>query len=62
MSDEACTTCGREPAPGNVVRLVGRDGLGNIAKLCSKCWCDQNAPKQPAEIQLPLNKKRTKKK
>lgn len=61
MSDDACTTCGAEPGPGSVTRMVGRDGLGNITKLCAKCWVDQNAPKQPVENQLPLNKKRTKK-
>jgi len=79
VSDDACTTCGREPGEqlppsetpaalrfdGGVVyssriRIVGRNGHGDITRLCTRCYCDQNPPKQPVENQLPLNKKRTK--
>lgn len=51
MANE-CSNCGTPPGPGNVTRMVGRDGAGNITELCFRCWKLQKRDEAPAEPQL----------
>jgi hypothetical protein len=52
MSHE-CNDCKEPPGPGSVVRLVGKDGSGNVIELCSRCWIRRhNDAKAPVGLQL----------
>lgn len=59
MNNDKCNDCSSAPGPGSVVRLVGRDGSGNVIELCSRCWIRRNNDtKVPVGLQLKAKGKK----